>query len=218
MTRRSSILKQNPPCAELYELLSSRTADKEVAWKATLKIHSSVMQYKGTVRNIRIRKRNGKTEITSVQAKMGAVGALERLRTAKGNYARGKAYHELPAPAHTALRMAAERAGRLRDASEWRIHPDFLFVPDGDIVASLVPKAIELASRKDPEIKKSSMFTRTNPARDSVIEEIMRAYRHLHGCRKPPVKAFEQFLGAIATCYKELIPKGFGGGVRSNHT
>lgn len=176
------------------------------------------MEYIRSVRALRVRKKNTKTEIEIVQANRRAVGALERLRTAKGEYARGKAFHELPAPARTALLIAAKRAGRLRNESEWRFHRDFLLVPDGNIVASLVPKAIELANRKDPEIKNSSMFTRTNPARDRAIEEIMRAYRHLHGRKKPPVKPFEQFLQAIAACYKELIAEGFGGGVRSNHT
>jgi hypothetical protein len=176
------------------------------------------MQYKKSVRTLKVRKKNGKIVIQSARSNMGATGALERLRTAKGEYARAKAFHELPARASTALFMAAERAGRLRDESEWRPHPDFLIVPDGDIVASLVPEAIQLANRKDPETKKSSSFTRMNPARDRAIEEMMRAYRHLHGGKKPPVKLFVPFLEGITACYQELLPEGFGGGVRSNHT
>jgi hypothetical protein len=208
----------NPPIEKLYDFLLSQTADSEVAWTAALKIHIRVMIYRGSLRTFKIRKRNNKTDIKFVQANRGAVGALERLRTAKGEYARAKAYWELPAPARQALFMAAERAGRLWDESEWRLHPDFLVVPDGTIVASLVPKAIELASRKDPEIKKVSMFTRKNPARDRAIEEMMRVYRHLHGNKKPPVKQFGQFLKSISAVYQDLIPEGFGGGIRTNNT
>jgi hypothetical protein len=212
------IFESNPPIEKLYDFLS-QTADNELAWTGAVKIHVRLMAYRRSLRTFKVRKKNNEIDIKFVRANRRAVAALERLRTAKGEYARAKAFHELPLPARQALFMAADRAGGLLwDESEWRLHPDFLVVPDGNIVASLVPKAIDRASRKDPEIKKSSMFTSNNPNRDRAIEEMMRVYRHLHGNKKPPAKQFWRFLKSISACYQELIPEDFGGGIRSNNT
>jgi hypothetical protein len=213
-----NMFKRNPPIEKLYDFLLLQTADSEIAWTAAVKIHVRVMMYIRSLRTFKIRKRNNKPDIKFLRTNRGAVGSLERLRTAKGEYARAKAFWELPAPAGKALFMAAARAGRLWDKSEWRPHPDFLLVPDGNIVASLVPEAIKIASRKDSEIKKSNMFTRNNPARERAIEEMMRVYRHLHGNKKPPARKFRKFLKRISAVYQELIPEGFGGGIRANNT
>jgi hypothetical protein len=196
------MFEANPPIEQLYDFLLSQTANNELAWTAAVKVHVRVVMYRRSLRTFKVRKRDHKIDVEVVLANKGTVGALERLRTAKGEYARAKAFWELPLPAKEALFMAADRAGgHLWDESKWQLHPDFLAVPDGNIVASLVPKAIELASRKDPEIKKSSMFTRKNPSRDRAIEEMMRVYRHLHGNKQPPVKQFGRFLKSIAACY-----------------
>ena len=158
-----------------------------------------------------MRKKKNNVVLEIVPANKGAIAALNRLRTATGEYARGKAFYELPPSARDALFIAAKLAGRLDIENDWRPNPVFITVPDGNVVASLVPKAIELANQ-------AGLFTRKNPYRDRAIEEMMRAYRHLHDGKKPPVKPFLYFLERIAACYQELLPEGFGGGVRSNNT
>jgi hypothetical protein len=189
---------------KLCMFVGSKTSNTELAWTTACKIHNYVRQYEMSLRALRSRKTEGRIEIGRVAGNRKAVASLERLATAAGDYARKKAFLELVPAAKQALFLAAEQNGR---SLVWKEDQDFLFVPDGEIVRSLVPDAIKIASE----------FTRTNPACDRAEEEIFRAYRHLLR-RRPAGKRAITFREVVQACYKEVIPEGFGGGVRANNT
>ena len=184
---------------ELHHFLLESTDDKVLGKQLAIQIHSWIIQYYQSHRGLKVRKHKGHIIIEPAVSSKRAVANLQRLASARGNYAWAKAWHEKSRVAGKAIVDAADGI-----MPRYRSDPDFLFVPLRADIDPLIDRAIEIIRGS------ARRYTTAKPERDRAVVAILRAYRYLTG-KRPTAKPAEAFLSKIEGFYSELLPEGFEG-------
>ena len=132
-----------------------------LANKGLLDIDSWIIEYYQSRRGLKVRKHKGHVIIEPVATSKKAVADLQRLASARGNYAWAKAWHEKSSVAGKAIVDAAD--GKM---PRYRSDPDFLFVPLRADIDPLIDRAIQITREL------ARRYTTAKPERDRAVVAI----------------------------------------------